>query len=104
MSGLLHRIALRLRSERGDYIDWLAVPREYRFVAIDAKPTLGRDGQVVYAAGRPVAYSCPVSLVDCHWIAHELPEHRPMYLPLEAIIGPLPAPEHSLRCRPGRSA
>jgi hypothetical protein len=101
---LLRRVVLRLRGNRGDYVDWLAVARDYSYVAIDAKPTLGRDGQVVYAAGRPVAYSSPVTFVDGHWIAHELPEHRPMYLPLEAIVGPLPGPKDSLRARPKRRA
>jgi len=104
---LLRRIRARLAANRQDYVDWLKIPREYNFVAIDAVDSLDLKGRVVWQAGRPVAFTDPVHPVDGRWIftaAHpgDLPAKPPAYVAAEAIIGPLPPAAHSLRVRPGR--
>jgi len=104
---MLARIKEKRERARVDYLDWYDIPKSYNFVAIDAVDSLDSTGRVVFQAGRPVAYSDEVHQgLDGRWVftaqkPGDRPKPRPLYVAAAAIIGPLPAPENSLRKRPG---
>lgn len=99
---LFRKFSNRLIANRQDYIDWLKIPREYSFVAIDAVDSRDSKGRVVFEAGRPVAYSSRPHFTEGRWAQRELPTARPLYVAESVIIGPLPKAADSLRIRPGR--
>jgi hypothetical protein len=99
---ILKRVAERQAKRQTDYVNFNRLPREVVAVAIDGLPTYNRNGEVVYAAGRPIAYFAPVYWNETmeRWESRETPPRRPAYVPAEAIIGPLPLARDSMRRRP----
>lgn len=96
----MRKAALRMVSQRSGYIDWSAIPREYRHVAIDANPTISQLGREVYPAGVPIAYAVDIKYdgINGHWL--QTVPRRLLIVDKSAIIGPLPKSKDSHIQRP----
>jgi hypothetical protein len=100
MKSIIKTMRARRASLKDDCYDWSRIPREYNYIAIDAKDTGG------WKAGFPIAYQREPHYDNGRWLraydeSVDVRKDVPALVDGAAIIGTLPMPANSLRKRPG---